>query len=218
MPQKKKRRERRPDYQTIQERRDVEEQETYLSEAIESVRKANGKNLASKRQQLEREAYLNMIASRRSVDSTNTRTALVCVQEDVEENGENSRGDHISPRRIYVEKTGKKRTPRSKTQVTSIADNYDTAQILRIEPESDIDNVGGIYIKPQRVKVRDSTSRESGTRSMSPSQGRRDYHEVPQGSFSSRSKSKGKDGGRGHQGDSSFMFTASSKMAWMLDS
>lgn len=222
-PQKKKR-ERGPNYLAIRERRDAEERETNLSEAIESVRKANRRNLPSRRDEFEREAYLNMISNRRSVESTPKPSVLVSLDENLEENYDNNRGDYISPRRIFVDKANKKRNSTDKTQVTGIADNYNTTQILRIEPDSgieDVETLAGIYRKPQRVKVRDSISRGSGTRSMSPNYDRNEQQEVLQEGFSGRRpkpKRQGASKAKGQRNDSSsYMFTATSKTAWMFD-
>ncbi|CAC5419996.1 unnamed protein product [Mytilus coruscus] len=142
---------------------------------------------------------------------------LVKVDEDGNYDSLNS--GYIVPKTVNVNKIHKKRRqPKiqdNNVQYTGITDNYKTAQILRVDHHDDsMPAFGGIYRTPQRVRSRDSTSRGSCARSISPF-----GEQKPQESMDRENIHRGRRTADSTQHNPArFMFTASSKMAWGFDS
>ena len=143
---------------------------------------------------------------------------LVKVDEDGTYDSHNS--DYTVPKTINVNKINRKRRHNSNikdnnVQYTGITDNYKTAQILRVDHHDDnVQAFGGIYRTPQRVRSRESTSRGSCARSMSPF-GEKKTEE----SMDRENIQRGRRTADNTQHNPArFMFTASSKMAWGFDS
>lgn len=143
---------------------------------------------------------------------------LVKVDEDGTYDSHNS--DYTVPKTINVNKINRKRRHNSNikdnnVQYTGITDNYKTAQILRVDHHDDnVQAFGGIYRTPQRVRSRESTSRGSCARSMSPFGEKKTEESIDRENIQRGRRTADST----QHNPARFMFTASSKMAWGFDS
>jgi hypothetical protein len=106
-----------------------------------------------------------------------------------------------------------KMSKKMKEVVSNIIENVNTSQEQNMDEDvAQLGSAGGIFRKPQRIRVRDTVSRESASTSYSPITTRKQRStkyddDKPQGPRTINTP----------LGTSPFMFTASSKMAWSID-